>query len=218
MVCTIVALLFQLNAPPRAASIAPVVAAASARADARSRLTGAVPGVISRRVLTSQAPAGPTPESTSAGEGASSETLSGTSSAIPLEPSENTLSLSAIRIPDATSGKPTCCLGVERFPSRRGWILLSAAQHSAAAFDAYSTRYAISRGAREDDPFMRPFAHSSALYAAIEVGPLLLDYAARRLERSHSSLIRRIWWVPQSVSTAAFLVSGKHNLDISTRR
>lgn len=218
MVSTIVALLFQLSAPPRAASIAQVVAAASVRADARSRLTGAVPDVVPRRVVNSQAPAGPAPEGTSAAEGASGETLSGTSPAIPLEPSGNTLSFSAIRIPDATSGKPPCCLGVERFPSRRSWILLSAAQHSAAAFDAYSTRYAISRGAREDDPFMRPFAHSPALYAAIEVGPLLLDYAARRLERSHSSLIRRIWWVPQSVSTAAFLVSGKHNFGVSTRR
>ena len=65
---------------------------------------------------------------------------------------------------------------------------------------------------------MRPFANSSSLYAAIEVGPLLLDYAARRMQRSHVGLIRRIWWVPQSVSTAAFLASGAHNFGISTRR
>ncbi|HWW50968.1 MAG TPA: hypothetical protein VN044_04465 [Verrucomicrobiae bacterium] len=201
MVCTIIALLIQFTAPPRAASIA-----------------DAIPEAVSRRVVTSQSSARPTPESTSPAEGASGETTSGISRALPLVPSENIVSPSAIRVLDAPSVKPPRSIGVEQFPSRRSWILLSAAQHSAAAFDAYSTRYAISRGAREDDPFMRPFANSSALYAAIEVGPLLLDYAARRLERSRSRLIRRIWWVPQSVSTAAFLISGEHNFGVSSHR
>ena len=217
MVCAIVALLIHSTAFPRPVPTAPAVTAAPARPDAALKLTGRVPDAVSgRTVVAGEAPARPTSESAS--EGASAETSSGPSSALPVEASQNALSLSAFRIQEATSRKPTCCIGAEQLPSRRNWILLSAAQHSAAAFDAYSTRYAISRGAREDDPFMRPFANSSSLYAAIEVGPLLLDYAARRMQRSHIGLIRRIWWVPQSVSTAAFLASGAHNFGISTRR
>jgi hypothetical protein len=219
MVCAIVALLIHSTALARPAPTAPAVTAAPARPDVRLKLTGRVPDVVSgRTVVAGEAPARPTSESASASEGASAETSSGPSRALPVESSQNALSLSAFRIQEATSRKPTCCIGAEQLPSRRNWILLSAAQHSAAAFDAYSTRYAISRGAREDDPFMRPFANSSSLYAAIEVGPLLLDYAARRMQRSHIGLIRRIWWVPQSVSTAAFLASGAHNFGISTRR
>ena len=73
MVCTIIALLIQFTAPPRAASIA-----------------DAIPEAVSRRVVTSQSSARPTPESTSAAEGASGETTSGISRALPLVPSENT--------------------------------------------------------------------------------------------------------------------------------
>ena len=97
------------------------------------------------------------------------------------------------------------------------WLALTLAQHGAAAFDAYSTRQSISRGAVEDDPMMRPFAHSGAIYAAIQVGPLLLDYAARRMQHSEYGMVRRMWFVPQTVSTAGFLISGFHNLNVASR-
>ena len=96
-------------------------------------------------------------------------------------------------------------------------MILSAVQHGAATFDAFSTRQAIGSGAVERDPLMRPFAGSPAIYAAIQVGPLLLDYAARRMQRSHNDVARKLWWVPQSASTVAFIASGVHNIHVANR-
>jgi hypothetical protein len=127
---------------------------------------------------------------------------------------QNSQSLSTVRVPDVQPAKPASVIGVERLPSRRNWLILSIAQSSAAAFDAYSTRQAVSRGAVEDDPTMRPFAHSPGIYAAIQVGPAILDFAARRMQRSQNSFLRRTWWVPQTASTGLFLFSGAHNLHV----
>jgi hypothetical protein len=103
-------------------------------------------------------------------------------------------------------------------PPRLPWLILSAGQHGAAVFDAYSTRRAITRGASEIDPVMRPFAHSPAIYLAIQVVPVMLDIAARRMQRSRNNLWRHTWWVPQSASTAVFLFSGIHNLQLAKKR
>lgn len=126
-------------------------------------------------------------------------------------------SLSTVHVGEPIARKTEPLPAVEDLPSRRKWILLSLAQHSAAAFDAYTTRQAISRGAAEGDPLMRPFAGSPALYAAMQVGPVALDFAARRMQRAHNSLIRRMWWLPQTTSTAMFLFSGAHNLGVPGR-
>jgi hypothetical protein len=125
-------------------------------------------------------------------------------------------SLSTIRVPKLPPAKPVKFI-VEAVPSRRTWLLLSVAQHSAAAFDAYSTRVAISRGAVETNPFIRPFSNSPAIYAAIQVAPAALDFLSRRMQRSRSPLLRRAWWLPQSVSTGVFLFAGAHNLNAAGR-
>lgn len=123
-----------------------------------------------------------------------------------------------LRLPEAPStGKTADRIGVERLPSRRNWILLSVAQHSAAAFDAYSTRRAIASGATESDPLMRPFASSPAIYAATQVGPFVLDYAARKMQLSRNGFIRRMWWLPQSTGTAMSICSGVHNMRVANR-
>jgi hypothetical protein len=97
--------------------------------------------------------------------------------------------------------------------SNRAWLALAVAGHSAATFDAWSTRHALTRGGmREADPLMRPFAHSPAIYAAIQVAPTIFDYVGRRMSRSQHSWARKIWWVPQAAMTAGFLFSGAHNL------
>jgi hypothetical protein len=106
----------------------------------------------------------------------------------------------------------------ESAPSRRPWLILSGAQHSAAAFDAYSTRRAITRGAIETDPLMRPFAYSPAVYAATQLEPAMLDIVARHMQRSRNNLWRRTWWVPQSASTSIFLFSGVHNLQFAKKQ
>jgi hypothetical protein len=125
--------------------------------------------------------------------------------------------LSTVRIPDAESTRPIPIPAFKTMPSRRDWIVLAVFEHGAGAFDAYTTRQAIGRGAVEEDPMMRPFAHSPAIYAAIQVGPVLCDLLARRMQRSENPLFRRMWWMPQSISAAAFVSSGIHNTGVRGR-
>jgi hypothetical protein len=129
---------------------------------------------------------------------------------------QNSRSLSAIRVEEPLPDKPVRVIPAET-PPRRTWLLLSIAQHSAATFDAYSTRAAVANGATEADPFMRPFALSPGIYAAIQVTPVILDFAARRMERSQISIVRRSWWIPQTVSTGVYLFSGVHNMRIANQ-
>lgn len=130
-----------------------------------------------------------------------------------IESAQNLQSLSGIRVPEFDSAKENQIVAAER-PSRRSWLALSLVQHGAAAFDAYSTRQSISRGNVELDPMMRPFAHSPGLYAAIQVGPVILDIVARKMQHSPNNFVRHMWWVPQSMSTASFIYSGAHNLRV----
>jgi hypothetical protein len=130
---------------------------------------------------------------------------------------QNSQDLGTIHLPELTPAKSTRIIGVETVPSRKAWLLLSIADHSAAAFDAYSTRAAINRGASEADPLIRPFAGSDGLYAAIQVAPIALDFLARHMQRSQSSLLRHTWWLPQTASTGLFLFAGAHNLTVPGR-
>lgn len=96
------------------------------------------------------------------------------------------------------------------------WFALTAAGHSAAAFDAYSTRRVIQRGqGRELNPLMRPFAGSNALYFATQAQPALLDFVGLRMLHSNKRWVRRMWWVPQVAGTAASVWAGAHNTRIS---
>jgi hypothetical protein len=49
------------------------------------------------------------------------------------------------------------------------------------------------------------------------VGPVILDYVARRMQRSENNFFRRTWWAPQSLATAGFIFSGVHNMNVSNR-
>jgi len=122
-----------------------------------------------------------------------------------------------LRIPDPEPAKPIPMTPAETLHPSRAWLALSFAQSSAAAFDAYSTRQAIGHGAVEADPLLRPFAHSGAIYGAIQVGPVILDYVARRMQRSENNFFRRTWWAPQSLATVGFIFSGVHNMNVSNR-
>ena len=131
----------------------------------------------------------------------------------PVSIAQNSQSFSTIRIPEANE-KRRPIREAESAPARREWLALAVAEHGAAAFDAYTTRQAISRGAVEEDPTMRPFAHSPAIYAAIQVGPVLFDLLARHMQRSQYDFERRTWWLPQSASTGVSIFSGVHNLSV----
>jgi hypothetical protein len=214
MVLAIAALLFQLSPTP--AVTAPVESADPASGTFALNL----PDTSSNVATGATAPEGSssTPEPITSAEsggrthGDSSAPLNAASFTSAMRNSD---SLSAIRISEQDSGKPFRFVSPESWPSRPKWIALSIAQHAAATFDAYSTRMAITQGAIEADPFMRPFANSSAMYAAIQVSPVVLDLAARHMQRSQNNLLRRTWWVPQSVATVMFLFSGVHNFQVA---
>jgi hypothetical protein len=93
------------------------------------------------------------------------------------------------------------------------WKGLVIASSGAATFDAWSTRHAITTsGAQELNPLLKPFAGNASLYAAIQIGPALLDFAGRKMMYSRHSWMRRIWWVPQSASFVTSIVCGAHNV------
>ena len=95
------------------------------------------------------------------------------------------------------------------------WMGLGIATHSAATFDAWTTRRAITTaGAQELNPMLKPFAGNASLYAAIQVGPLMMDYVGRKMLYSRHSWVRHMWWVPQSASFASSLFCGVHNLGV----
>ena len=115
------------------------------------------------------------------------------------------------------SGKPMNVSVAElRAENRRKQLLwqgLTIASSGAATFDAWSTRHAITTsGAQELNPMLRPFAGNSSLYAVIQVAPLLMDFAGKKMMYSRHSLLRHTWWVPQSASFVSSLFCGAHNL------
>jgi len=126
---------------------------------------------------------------------------------------QNSQSFSTMRIPEANE-KRYAIRQAESVPARREWLALAILEHGAATFDAYTTRQAISRGGVEEDPLMRPFAHSPAMYAAVQVGPVLFDLLARHMQRSQYNFERRTWWVPQTASTGLSIFAGGHNLGV----
>ena len=92
------------------------------------------------------------------------------------------------------------------------WYTFMAAGHSAAAFDAYSTRHAISGNyGTEGNPLLRPFSHSNAIYAATQVSPAVMDYVGRRMMTSSHPTLRRFWWVPQVAGAGFSFSAGMHN-------
>ncbi|MGA8145779.1 MAG: hypothetical protein WB987_17980 [Candidatus Acidiferrales bacterium] len=219
MVFAIAALLLQFNPAPQA--LAPVFTTKL------SASISAEDGTKPKRTASTTADGATTVATTSGTghldvnsvklSGEAGETASSGLTAVSLASDHNSDALSLVRVPEPEPLKPVKVYSAETPRMSRSWLALSLLQHGAATFDAYSTRQAIGHGAVEDDPIMRPFAHSGAIYAAIQVGPLLLDYVARRMQHSENGMIRRMWFVPQSVSTAGFLLSGVHNMGVTSR-
>jgi hypothetical protein len=102
----------------------------------------------------------------------------------------------------------------------REWLALSIAAHSAAGFDAWSTRRVISSvpQAQEMNPLLRPFAGNASMYAAVQVAPAILDFLSRRMMNSRYAWARHTWWLPQTVSAVISLSSGVHNLGVYNSR
>jgi hypothetical protein len=98
----------------------------------------------------------------------------------------------------------------------RTWRGLVLAQHSAALFDAWSTRNSIQSGnGYERDPLMRPFANSAAIYPMLQIMPAGFDFLSHRMMRSQNQFLRRTWWIPQTVAIAGSLWSGSRNVHVA---
>jgi hypothetical protein len=112
--------------------------------------------------------------------------------------------------------KPATTESYETPTQRKIWYGLVVAGHGTAAFDAWTTRRAVSSGyGVESDPLQRPFANSGAIYATTQVAPLIMDYVGRRMMRSSRPWVRKAWWVPQSASAAVSLTAGVHNYGVA---
>jgi hypothetical protein len=95
------------------------------------------------------------------------------------------------------------------------WYTLTFAGHSAAVFDAWSTRRAVSRNyGTESNPLLRPFAHNGSLYVATQVSPAFMDYLGRRMMVSQHRWLRKMWWLPQTAGTGMSLAAGVHNVGV----
>jgi hypothetical protein len=111
--------------------------------------------------------------------------------------------------------KPVTSGNFDNRNQKKTWYGLMAAGHAGAAFDAWSTRRALSGNyGTEADPLMRPFAHSGAIYAATQVSPAIMDLIGRRAMTSERPWVRRLWWVPQSVGASLSFQAGIHNVGV----
>jgi len=99
------------------------------------------------------------------------------------------------------------------------WITLTASQHSAAFFDAWSTRRVLVSGTGyERDPLLRPFTDSAAMYPATQVLPLALDFMSYRMMGSQNRLLHHTWWLPQAAYIAGSVWCGSRNLRVANLR
>ena len=99
---------------------------------------------------------------------------------------------------------------------RIAWYSLAVAGHGAAAFDAYSTRLALSGGyGTESNLFLRPFANSNALYAVTQVSPAVMDLIGKRMMVSQNRWVRRLWWLPQAAGSGFSIGAGVHNMGVA---
>ena len=147
-------------------------------------------------------------------------TIAANLSALPSAPSpkvKTDAALAAEPVPAFTPGaiKPAAHPQYETPRQKKVWYALMAASHAGAAFDAWSTRRAISGGyGTEANPLLRPFAHSNALYAATQVSPAVMDFLGKRMMTSNHEWIRRFWWLPQTAGASVSFAAGAHNVGV----
>lgn len=112
-------------------------------------------------------------------------------------------------------GKLAFADGYETAKQKKQWLALTIASSGAAVFDAWSTRRAISGGyGHESNPFLRPFSHSNAMYAATQMSPLVMDFVGRKMMTSRHLMLRRLWWLPQSAGMTFSVMAGINNVTI----
>jgi hypothetical protein len=100
-----------------------------------------------------------------------------------------------------------------RSPDRRLWLTLGLIQHSAATFDAWTTRYKLQEGRyRETNPLLKPFAGNASIYVVVQAAPFAMDFTGRKMQRSRNRVVRKLWWLPQTAQAATSIYFGITNL------
>jgi hypothetical protein len=111
--------------------------------------------------------------------------------------------------------KPALTRPRETRGERVTWYSLMFVGHGAAAFDAWSTRRAVSQHyGTEANPMLRPFSNSGAMYAATQVSPAFMDYLGKRMLVSQNRWVRRMWWLPQAAGSGFSVYAGVHNYNV----
>jgi hypothetical protein len=111
--------------------------------------------------------------------------------------------------------KPVFTRPRETHRQRVIWYSLAVVGHSGAAFDAWSTKRAVTGGyGQESNPFLRPFANSNAIYAATQVSPAFMDYLGKKMMVSQHRWVRKMWWVPQVAGASFSFYAGAHNVGV----
>jgi len=215
MILAVAALLFQFQSVPATISSIKTIPVSTLPSSATPN-SATVPGSSLKPVyISSETESSSTRMNVASVELVSENSKSASIRPVSFDSLQETQTLSTIHIPPPASPKENAIERAINSPSRRQWIALAIVEHGAAGFDAYSTRQAVGHGAVEQDPLMRPFAGSPAIYVATQVGPLLFDLLARHMQHSEYALVRRSWWLPQSLSAGISIFSGVHNLNVA---
>jgi hypothetical protein len=192
-------------------------------ADTPYAVSGAPVAAISNRTtdssLSEDVPSAPAPKIRTDVEEASNSTppslvnSTGVPAALVLPAAEPILPRSAGA--PASLAKAPFLRTYETRQQKKLWYTLTFAGHGAAAFDAWSTRRAISGNyGTESNPLLRPFVHNNSLYVATQVSPAFMDYLGRRMMVSQHRWMRKMWWLPQTAGTGMSLAAGVHNVGL----
>ena len=92
------------------------------------------------------------------------------------------------------------------------FIALGVASHGASFFDAAVTRAEVRAGGYEENPLVRPYVRSYALFAVTQIGPFICDGLGWLMTRSSHRWIRRLWWLPQTFNAVSNVASGLYDL------
>jgi hypothetical protein len=195
----LLATILLLGAMPQSGDLARSAATLSAAVAADTKDAGSSPSL----------PSAPTPKvkTDAEADGTTAGVTANVAGAGAIEPAHATLPIQPV--------KPAYARPRETRGQRVAWYTLAATGSGAAAFDAYSTRRALSQNAGvESNPLLRPFAHSNAMYAATQVTPAAMDFIGKRMMVSQDRWVRRMWWVPQAVELGFSIVAGVHNMGL----
>lgn len=90
--------------------------------------------------------------------------------------------------------------------------LLAEINAGAAILDDVASRKVIEAGGYERNPLMRPFVHNSGTLAVESVGEVwLMAFVADRMKHSSHPILRKTWWLPQTLNISAKVSGGIYN-------